>query len=145
MIDSTGEPMHVVRAPWLDIDLPEVERFEALLFPAVEQALGCVEAARDPAIEIALALGLPAARPGLPADLERALRARIAGWFKTRFSAVAVFDVAPRAGLVGMLAVMTHMDTGTIDACVVAGVESYLAPESLSGWKRTDSSMVRAR
>ena len=39
MIDTAGEPMRVALAPWLDIALQGVERFEALLMPAVEEAL----------------------------------------------------------------------------------------------------------
>jgi 3-oxoacyl-[acyl-carrier-protein] synthase I len=132
MIDSTGEPMQVALAPWLDIDLPERERFEALLFPAVEQALATLEESPDGAIRLALALGLPAARPGVPANLEVALRASIAARFEDRFGLVAMFDVGHAAGFVGMLAALMRMDTGVFDACVVAGVESYLAPDSLA-------------
>src|SRR6185295_17248684 len=99
MIDSTGEPVVVALAPWLDIDLPERERFEALLFPAVDQALATLDESADPAIRLALALGLPAARPGVPANLELALRASIAARFEARFSLVAMFDVGHAAGV----------------------------------------------
>lgn len=131
MFDTTGEPMQVALAPWLDIDLTPQERFEALLFPAIEQALGGIDGAPEPEIRIALALGLPAPRPGVPANLELALRASIAARFESRFDALATFEVGHAAGFVGMLAALTRMETGAFDACVVAGVESYLAPESL--------------
>ena len=39
MIDTAGEPMRVALAPWLDIGVQGVERFEALLLPAIEEAL----------------------------------------------------------------------------------------------------------
>ena len=131
MIDRVGEPMQVALAPWLDIDLTPLERFEGLLFPAIEQALESVGGATDVAIRVALALGLPPARPGLPSSLELGLRAGIAAQFESRFNAVAMFHVGHAAGFIGMLAAIRRMETGVFDACVVAGVESYLAPESL--------------
>jgi len=138
MIDSTGKPMHVAPARWLDGDLDGQERFEALLFPAVEQALDCLEGERSPAIRVALALGLPAARPGLPANLELGLRSSLAARFDRRFSLVATFDLGHAAGFVGMIAAMARMEAGMFDACVVAGVESYLAPESLEWLEEND-------
>src|SRR6266850_6594813 len=60
MFDTTGEPMQVALAPWLDIDLPPQERFEALLFPAIEQALEGVDGAADTEIRIALGIMLSA-------------------------------------------------------------------------------------
>jgi 3-oxoacyl-[acyl-carrier-protein] synthase I len=131
MIDSVGEPMQVALAPWVDIDLTPLERFEALLFPALEQALGSVGEATGAAIRVALALGLPSARPGLPWNLEPALRANIAAQFESRFDAVATFEVGHAAGFIGMRAAIRRLETRVFDACVIAGVESYLAPESL--------------
>src|SRR6185503_18360614 len=91
MVDTAGEPMQVAPAPWLDIGMQGQERFEALLVPAIEQALLPIEEARDPGIRVALALGLPAKRPGLPRDLERGLRDRVASQFPRRFTAFASF------------------------------------------------------
>jgi len=129
MFDSAGERMQVALAPWLDIDLPGLQRFEELLFPAIGQALESV--ATGPAIRLALALALPPARPGLPPNLERELRGAIAADFADRFDVVAMFSAGHAAGFVGMFAAMTRMQAGVFDACVVAGVESYLDPESL--------------
>ena len=47
MIDTAGEPMRVAVAPWLDIACEGQERFEALLFPAIEQALAPIVDAAD--------------------------------------------------------------------------------------------------
>ena len=138
MIDKAGEPMKVARAPWLDIGTRGQARFEALLFPAIEQALLPIEAAPDRTITVALALGLPSTRPGLPKDLERGLRSAIATHFAGRFTAVAAFEVGHAAGLVAMHAALARMATGTFDACVVAGVDSYLLPESLEWLEEKD-------
>jgi len=138
MVDTAGEPMRVAMAPWLDIDCEGQERFEALLFPAIEQALAPVVAAAVPGIRVALAIGLPAARPGLPADLEPRLRASVATTFPNMFSAIATFPIGHAGGLVGMHAACRKMGDGAFDACVIAGVESYLAPEALEWLEEND-------
>src|SRR4051794_41225716 len=85
MIDTAGEPMRAAIAPWLDIDCQGQERFEALLFPAIDQALAPVTTSGDQKIRVALALGLPSARPGLPTELGDVLRSSIAKRYPGRF------------------------------------------------------------
>ena len=131
MIDTAGEPMRAAIAPWLDIDCQGQDRFEALLFPAIEQALAPVVEADDPQLRVALALGLPSARPGLPSELGVALRASVAKRYPERFVAHAVLEVGHAAGLLSLHAAMRKMAEGAFEACVVAGVESYLAAETL--------------
>ena len=64
MIDTAGEPMIVALAPWLDIDLTGLARFEALLYPAIDQALEPVIGSQGRGLRVALSLGLPSSRPG---------------------------------------------------------------------------------
>ena len=47
MIDTAGEPMRAAIAPWLDIGLTGVDRFEALLFPAIDEALSVLPFASE--------------------------------------------------------------------------------------------------
>jgi 3-oxoacyl-[acyl-carrier-protein] synthase I len=131
MIDTAGEPMRVAMAPWLDITCDGVARFEALLLPAIEQALLPLATAGGEQLRVALALGLPAGRPGIPRDLEDHLRMRIAQEFSNWFSAVAVLPVGHAAGFLGVHAAHRWILDGEFDACVVSGVDSYLAPETL--------------
>ena len=138
MIDTAGEPMHVALTPWLDIATQGVARFEAFLLPAIEQALSPIDAAGDPDIRVALALGLPSPRPGLPADLEPQLRRSITSQFPERFDAIATFDAGHAAGLVAMRAALARLSAGAFEACVVAGVESYLMPASLAWLEEQD-------
>jgi 3-oxoacyl-[acyl-carrier-protein] synthase-1 len=49
MIDAAGKPMYVAVAPWLEVDLAGAARFESLLFPAIDQALGSIGASPDKA------------------------------------------------------------------------------------------------
>jgi 3-oxoacyl-[acyl-carrier-protein] synthase-1 len=138
MVDTVGEPMRVARAPWLDLDIPVQARFEALLFPAIEQVLQPIDAAADSEIRIGLALGLPSVRPGLPTNLERDFSGSIVSRFANRLSALATFAIGHAAGFIGMHAAMAKLVAGALDACIVAGVESYLAPESLEWVEEND-------
>jgi 3-oxoacyl-[acyl-carrier-protein] synthase-1 len=128
-IDTAGNRFRVAMAPWLAIDCDGQDRLEALLFPALEQALE--PAVHDPNARIALALGLPASRPGLPPQLEQRLRAAVLARFKDRFVAVATFPVGHAGSLVGLAAALKRISDGSFDGCVVAGVESYLTVETL--------------
>ncbi len=137
MVDSAGKPMRAAIVPWLDIDCAGRDRFEALLMPAVEQALAPA-LDRTLSLRMALALTLPAARPGLPADLDAVLRAAIARRFGSIFSAVAVFPVGHAGGFIAIDAASRRIAADAFDACVIAGVDSYLAPETLEWLERND-------
>jgi len=136
MIDTSGEPMKVVRAPWLEIDFGGRERLEALLFPAIDEAL--LPLATVGNLKIGLSLGLPAQRPGVPADLDRTFRAAIAQRYQGRFVAIASFPSGHAAGLLALGAAFEKLAQGAFDACVVAGVDSYLEPETLEWLEECD-------
>lgn len=131
MTDTVGEPMRAAVAPWLDIDLSGVERFEALLFPAIDQALIPLADGRAGPVRIALSLGLPAPRPGLAEDLQAALVKSLWAKYRPLFSAVAAFPNGHAAGFLALDAAMSKLAQGAFDACVVAGVDSYIEPETL--------------
>src|ERR1700730_17117933 len=90
MIDTAGEPMRAAIAPWLDINLRGVGRFEALIYPAIDQALAPVDEMNSP-LRIALSLGLPAPRPGLEDQLQQELQKRIRSRYRHVFAAAASF------------------------------------------------------
>ena len=123
MIDTAGEPMRGAFAPWLDIDLPLQQRFEALLFPAIEQALAPLAATEPGALKLALALGLPEPRPGLPTALETELRLSLGQRYGRIFGSAATFPNGHAAGLLALQAAARVLDRGAVDACVVAGVD----------------------
>ncbi len=138
MVDTVGEPMRVAMAPWLDVECEGLDRFEALLLPAIEQALAPILTAEDTSIRVVLALGLPSPRPGLIADLEGLVRATVASRMPNRFGAVATFPVGHAGGFLGLHAALPRLLQGAFDACVVGGVESYLAPETLEWLEAED-------
>jgi 3-oxoacyl-[acyl-carrier-protein] synthase I len=139
MIDTAGEPMRAAFAPWIDIDVSGVDRLEALLFPAIDEVLEPLEliVGRAP-LRVALALALPSARPGVPEDVEHQLRTRLANRHAGRFSGVATFASGHAAGLIAMKAAVDRLAQGQLDACVVAGVDSYIHPETLEWLEACD-------
>ena len=130
LVDTVGEPMRVAMAPWLDVNCTGLARFESLLFPAIEQALEPIES-QVGENTVALALALPGDRPGLPRDLEQELRARINETFRNRFKAVAAFQVGHAGGLLGLKAAKEKLDAHVFDACVIAGVDTYVEAATL--------------
>jgi 3-oxoacyl-[acyl-carrier-protein] synthase-1 len=138
MIDSAGEPMRVGLVPWLDIGLTGVERMEALLLPAIESALMSAVDTRKPLPSVALALSLPLARPGLHSQVESLLRDVISRKFGTAFASVATLSHGHAAGLMALDLAGKHIADGRFDACVVAGVESYLEPDTLEWLEKND-------
>jgi 3-oxoacyl-[acyl-carrier-protein] synthase I len=138
MVDTAGEPMRVAAVPWLDIDFGGLERWEALLFPAIDQALGPVFSAPDLALRLGLGVGLPAPRPGLPYALESRLRESISARYGKQFVAVATFPAGHAAGILALDAARKKVVQGAFDACVVAGVESYHSPETLEWLEEND-------
>ena len=138
MIDTAGEPMRVARAIWLDVAISGVDRFEALLFPAIDQALSPIAAQAGDRFKIALALGLPSERPGLPESLQRDLMTRINKRYAGIISASAVFAAGHAAGLLALEAAVKKLHQGELDACIVAGVDSYIEPETLEWLESCD-------
>lgn len=128
MIDTAGEPMRVASVPVLAADLSVAERSARMLLPALDEALA--DAPSDLG-RIGLALGLPPPRPGRGEDLAHRLRRAVGEHFGGRIAPVVTFEVGHAAGLLALDAALKGLNGGSIDACLVAGVDSYLAPETL--------------
>jgi 3-oxoacyl-[acyl-carrier-protein] synthase-1 len=138
MIDMAGEPMRLAIAPWLDINLMGVDRFKALLFPAIDQALASITETQTSPSTIALSLGIPCLRPGLPTGLESALAKALEETYLGVFSAVTLFPYGNAAGMIALEDAAKKLAQGNFDACVVAGVDSYIEPETLEWLDESD-------
>jgi 3-oxoacyl-[acyl-carrier-protein] synthase I len=137
MTDTAGEPVSVATAPWLDIDLSGQARFEALLFPAIDQVFEAVHPVGAD-MRIGLALGLPNPRPGLPEGLQQRIAKAVAERYPNIFSATAYFPHGHAAGFLALEAAFKKLTQGGLDACVVAAVDSYVAPETLVWLEASD-------
>lgn len=138
MVDTAGEPMHAAMAPWLDIALQGVGRFEALLFPAIDEALAEFAPARPDSARCALALALPSARPGLPGDLASALVRSARRRYASHFTSAAVFESGHAAGQLALSAARAALRSGRLDAVLVAGVDSWIEPRTLEWLEDSD-------
>lgn len=136
IIDAVGEPIRMALAPWLDPNFAAPDRFEALLVPAIRAALDAIVA--DERISVALALGLPSPRPGLAPGLEGLIRAAVVRDFPETFTAVATFPQGHAAGLIALDVACASIAQGRFDACVVAGVDSYLDASTLEWLEQSD-------
>lgn len=136
-VDTAGEPVRVARAPWLDLGIEGVDRLAALLLPAIDEALNTWDktgAMRG--VRMGLTLALPGHRPGRPAVLGEDMVARIAQRYPTRIREVRVFEAGHAAGLLALEAAADACAVGSVDACIVCGVDSYLTPSCLE-WLET--------
>jgi 3-oxoacyl-[acyl-carrier-protein] synthase-1 len=134
MIDTAGA-MRVAMAPWLDITCDGVARFEALLLPAIEQALLPLATTGGEQLRVALALGLPAGRPEYRVTSRPSPHENRAG-FSNRFSAVAILPVGHAAGFLGVHAAHRRILDGEFDACVVSGWILSAPDTGLAGGER---------
>lgn len=138
MIDTAGEPMRAAIAPWIDIGVTGADRFEALLFPAIDEALETLDERSTDSGRWALALGLPSARPGLSENLASDLLARIREHYGRALQGVATFENGHAAGLLGLRAATAKLRSGGLDGCIVAGVDSWIEPETLEWLEQCD-------
>jgi len=138
MVDTVGQPMRAALAPWLDIDLMGVARLDALLLPAIDQALAPVLEEHPGALRMALSLGLPSPRPGLADDVRQQITKSVQQRYPKIFSAVATFPNGHAAGLLALDAAVKKVAEGAFDACVVAGVDSYIEPTTLEWLEAND-------
>lgn len=130
MIDTAGEPMRVARAPWLDAE--GIERYCELLFPAIDEALAPIQGQlkRGP-FKIGIAIGLPPSRPGQHPDLAKGILSAIEQKYAGVFTQARSFDAGHAAGHLALDTAVKSCAVHSIDACVVACVDSYLSPETL--------------
>ena len=132
MIDTAGEPMRVAQAPWLDIGIDGVERYCELLFPAMDEALmPILDDLKANDIKIGLSLALPPSRPGQSPDLAKAIMSAISTKYAELFVKSQCFEAGHAAGHLALEIAIKNSKSDLIETYVVAGVDSYLEPETL--------------
>jgi 3-oxoacyl-[acyl-carrier-protein] synthase-1 len=139
MIDTAGEPMRVARVPWLGVDVNGADRFCQLLLPAIDEALTPVRRhVEQRTIRLGLVLGLPPRRPGQPERLANDLHDAIAEQYPGLFSLIGEFEIGHAAGHWCFDGALKRCETNHVDATLLAGADSYLAPETLEWVEECD-------
>ena len=146
MIDTAGEPMRVAMASWLDQGSTEGEsgfegtdRLAALLLPAIREAmipLGGVSVQER--LRIGLMLALPPDRPGGPSHLAETLLESIGRQLPGWFVSTRTYACGHAAGHLALEDAAASLNSDAVQAALVAGVDSYLAPETLEWLESCD-------
>lgn len=139
MIDTAGEPMRVAQVSGVDAGLRGAERLVALLAPALTEALAdglspSRQKTGDHDGRIGVAIAWPPARPGGPDDAAGstdAVRALCRDRLGARLGPFQLFASGHAGGFEALDQARAWLRAGQVDAVVVAGVDSYLAPETL--------------
>lgn len=138
MVDSCGEPMRAVVAPWIGIDMLGVDRLEMLLLPAIEEAMESFAVQAGWPRRVGLAVALPSARPGVAPGMEADLAQRLARRFGASCEAPRCYPLGHAAALVALKDAKDALAQGQMDACIVAAVDSYIDPSTLDWLESCD-------
>jgi 3-oxoacyl-[acyl-carrier-protein] synthase-1 len=132
MVDPQAEPCVVARATFVASDVTGTGRFLALAVPAALEAAAALRAVAPEARAMPAVVGLPAQRPGLPADLAPAVTARLKGLAAAGLTVTDVQVVATghAAGLTALEEAGRRLRAGA-SFCLVGGVDSYIDPETM--------------
>jgi 3-oxoacyl-[acyl-carrier-protein] synthase-1 len=137
MADVEGRPVLVASCPWFDAKFSTGARIRTALIDAVREALRPLAAADEPPSCTAL-VNLPLTRPGLPDDLVERIRRDVMDAFPTRFEGVAVAARGHAGALMALRTGISALKAATVDACIVAGSDSYFDLESLEWLEETE-------
>jgi 3-oxoacyl-[acyl-carrier-protein] synthase-1 len=133
LVDRRDEPIVVSPAPYLGDDLGVERRILELARQAALEAVLGLASEDGRVLSVPVLVGLPEARPGLPADtLERiATRLREA---LAEACGVTELEAVPHghaAGLIALEAGWQRIRSGRADLVLVGGVDSYIDPDAL--------------
>jgi 3-oxoacyl-[acyl-carrier-protein] synthase-1 len=139
MVDSEGEPMRIAECPWLVSQPRMAARLSDCLITAVREAFGAVREQVDTlGLKPKLWINLPAPRPGLSVDQIKQARALAQPILDTLFPSVQVIQLGHAGGIYAIDAALRALAADRHAACVVCGVDSYLAPDTLEWLELTD-------
>jgi len=137
MVDAAGEPMRIAQCSWLAAEPNIANHILHCLTTAIQQSLVMLA---DAAVEVPLTLfiNLPLARPGLPEMIATTVQEEIVRSFAGVFSRIAVAQVGHAGGLLAMQSALRTLATNPAAACVIAGGDSYLDPDTLEWLEETE-------
>jgi 3-oxoacyl-[acyl-carrier-protein] synthase I len=139
-IDGEGRPVRVSMASYLPAELSLVDRLVELIVPAIAEALASL-GSRDeiPRFEVPIFLCLPAPREDLPGALERELLARLRPRLEDLdvVGPIQTIRAGHAAGLLALERASRLVGGREASMCLIAAVDSYMAPETLAWLDQT--------
>lgn len=138
MVDSASKPMRAAIVPWLDVEFLGTPRLEQLLIGAVDEAMLPLVDLVGKVPKMAIALALPAPRPGVSTELIAEMNSLLSRYYRSTFPIVTCFPNGHAGGLLALHAALVSLKHGACDACIVAGVDSYLDPDALEWLDEND-------
>jgi 3-oxoacyl-[acyl-carrier-protein] synthase-1 len=133
VIDGNGDPVVVASAPFLDEGVVEEDRLIHLARIAASEALGAIGGSPLTPHSIPAFVGIPAVRPGLPADLDGRLSTGLAALKQDgcRVSGTQIIPCGHSAGLIAAKTACEKIRNEEAEFCLVGGADSYIVPEAL--------------
>jgi len=133
MVDKDGNRMIVAMDAFLSDDVGSAHSFLEIGLTAAEEALAPLLHMLGRAESIQMLIGLPEKRPGLPNALSEKITAHFKHAFQEHFRVMEVetFNAGHSAGLMALEEGFYRILHGSAEICLVGGIESYRAPESL--------------
>jgi 3-oxoacyl-[acyl-carrier-protein] synthase I len=126
--DRIGEPYKVAMCPWLDDRLRGVDRLEALLLPALNEARAGWESDDGETLLLCVSQQRAGVPVGMADELVRRLRQRHSTWLRR----VEVLAHGHAAGLLAVSVAANDLRAGASSRCLVAAVDSHLGPATLN-------------
>lgn len=136
IIDQSGDPMPGALDAQLDPYLMGPQRLLALVESAVRESCMPLTTGTRPApshIRLPLYLGLPELRPGFTKQDCQIIRNGLMGLkgLPISLSEVLVFPQGHAGGIAALVDAVEKIQQGTLEACLVGGVESYFHPDTM--------------
>lgn len=139
LLDTDNEPICVAMAPYIPYKVHIADRFHLLLQSAMEEVMETLSNAEN-IFAISAIIGLPPARPGLPDDLATQIKTRLeqSRFRKRRMSSVEIISKGHAAGFMALETACRKLENQDMELCLIGGVDSYLAPETLLWLEEND-------
>ncbi|MEP7306565.1 MAG: hypothetical protein ABJA98_13695 [Acidobacteriota bacterium] len=133
LVDKVAEPIRVARDASLEAALMGPERLIRMGTTALGEVCAQLARMRSLATKIPLYLALPEERPGWTVeDTQAVARGLSARRFGLQFDRVEVVAKGHAAGLMALSAACERIESGTVELCVIVGLDSYLRLETLA-------------
>jgi 3-oxoacyl-[acyl-carrier-protein] synthase-1 len=143
LIDQAGRPMPGAVDAALDPHEGGPGRLVALAESALREACAPLTGAGTPRPRLPVFLGLPEVRPGFTDREAEAVRSGLArlGGLPVEIAEVRAFAHGHAAGWSALAEAAERMESGSCDACLVGGVDSYFDPETME-WLDANRQLV---